>query len=461
MIKWFRDSKIRVEIPYILYGFSFMLESSITTNFLLYRTCYATLGYNKDECYLLGTKYADNSTTELETKVQTYATHILMSRSLIEASMSPLCSFFLASWSDKYGRRPLILLGILGLLMSYLVMTVVSSLPFISPWYFLLHEIPLCLCGSNVTLITAFLSYISDTIPEGSRGLRLGLLEASVNVGIFIGTTSCSYMFTSLGYPMIYLICVTCQFFAWIFAWFCIEESLTAVENKNRWCALFDLTPLKEAVVILFKRRANNDRATLWCLFGVVAIFTAGRFADSNVIFLYLRKNFAWTLERYTLFLAFSMITWLTFCLVCIVVLVKILRVKEMVAILVALLFSISGSLIQGFATKNWQIYGASTLKSMGSYIAPLTQSLVSKVAPKAERARLFAALVSFTTILVLLSTASNTYIYNQTILFLPQAFNFVTATIYGLSFIMGIVVSIIYTERRDNYNLLVNEEDE
>ncbi|KAB0804706.1 hypothetical protein PPYR_01676 [Photinus pyralis] len=461
MFNWFKHAKIRVEIPYLLFGFSFMMESSITTNFLLYRTCYATLGYSENECQLLGTdEYANNNTTDLETEVQAYATRIIVTRSVIEACMSSIFCFFLASWSDKHGRRPLLLLGITGLLLSYLIMAIVSSLSYISPWYFLLHEIPLCLCGSNISLMTACLSYISDTVPEGSRGLRLGLMEGAVNIGMFIGTSSCSYIFNSFGYQTVYLICVTCQLCSWIFSWFCIEESVEILDNEKKWYALFDVAPVKESMVVLFKRRANNDRTTLWCLFGIFAIFTGGRFADTNVIFLYLRKNFSWTLERYTLFLAFSTVTWITFCFAFIVILVKTIRVKEIVAIMFALIFSISSSLMQGFASKNWHIYGAATLRSMGSCVSPLTQSLMSKVAPKEESARLFAALVSFSTVSLLLSIALNTYVYNQTILFLPQAFTFVTTAIYILTMVVAIIASFVYRERRPDYNLLVNEDD-
>ncbi|KAK5647473.1 hypothetical protein RI129_002365 [Pyrocoelia pectoralis] len=434
MIECLRNLSTRVEILLLLYGFSYMFEGSITTNFLLYRTCYVTLGYNIDDCYLLGTKYANNRTKELETKVQTYTTYIIMSKSLIEAFIAPLFCFLLAAWSDKYGRRPLMLFGLTGLLMSYVVMTVVSSLPYISPWYFLLHEIPFCIFGSKISLLAACISYVADTVPEENRGIRLGFLEATSNIGMLIGTTSCSYIFTAFGYNTIYVICATCQFLAWMFTWFCIEESLNVDESERKWSSLIQLSPIKETMMMIFRRRENNNRTVLLCIFGVVVIFMGGKYSNSSVIFLYLREKFTWSLEDYTLFVAFSLLTWIILCVVCIKVLVNIMRIKETTTIIIALLLNTSGYLVQGFANATWQIYGAACLLSIGSCVAPLSHLLLSKLVPKEEIGRLYAAMVSFDSISLLLGSTLNTFIYNQTIAFIPQGFNFVTAIIYALS---------------------------
>lgn len=461
MIDCLRNFKLHVEVLYTLLGFSIMFENSITTNFLLYRTCYVTLEYNRSDCDLLGTKYANNDTKIMETKVETYGTYIIMCRSITEAFIAPLFGFLLASWSDKNGRRPLMLFGLTGLLMSYLIMTIVSSLPYISPWYFLLHEIPFCLCGSKIALMTACLSYMSDTIPEHKRGIRLGFLEAAANLGMLVGTSSSSYVFTLFGYSTIYLTCVACQFFSWMFTWFFINDSLHVDENQRQWRTLFRLTPIKETMAIVFKRRENSDRAIVLCIFAVFVIFIGAKYSDSSILFLYLRGEFTWTLEMYTLFVTFSLAVWILMCLVTIRVFVNILRMKETTAIIMALTFNIMGYSVQGFANKNWQIYGAAGLLSMGSCIPPLSHLLLSKVVPKDEIGKLFAALVSFNSISLLLGSTFNAYVYNQTILRFPQGFNFVTAVICGFSLIVAIVLSILYSNRETSrFHTLTNEED-
>lgn len=71
--------------------------------------------FNKTECALLGTKYADNTTVELEKKVQPYANIMGMTRSILDAIIGCTVCVFLGSWSDRHGRRPVLLLSLAGM----------------------------------------------------------------------------------------------------------------------------------------------------------------------------------------------------------------------------------------------------------------------------------------------------------------------------------------------------------
>lgn len=88
---------------------------SITTNWIIFRTCYVTLGYNRSECALLGSTHSDNSTAKLEEIVQPHASIVLMTKLFIGAFGTPIICFFLGPWSDKYGRKPIFLLTIAGI----------------------------------------------------------------------------------------------------------------------------------------------------------------------------------------------------------------------------------------------------------------------------------------------------------------------------------------------------------
>lgn len=91
-----------------------LILGPVTTNLILYRTCYVILGYNKSECALLGTSDANNRTKELEEKVQPHASVIMATDSFGAILVSSLLCFFLGAWSDKYGRRPVMLYTIAG-----------------------------------------------------------------------------------------------------------------------------------------------------------------------------------------------------------------------------------------------------------------------------------------------------------------------------------------------------------
>lgn len=94
--------------------FSFYPTEAVTTNFILDRTCYVLLGFNQSDCALLGTSNATNATIALEEKVQPTASVILMTIRIIGNIVPILCSFIVGPWSNKHGRKPILLSAFTG-----------------------------------------------------------------------------------------------------------------------------------------------------------------------------------------------------------------------------------------------------------------------------------------------------------------------------------------------------------
>lgn len=86
----------------------------MTTNFILYRSCYILLGYNETDCALLGTSNASKAIVDLEEKVQPIATVILMTHRLVGNILPILFSFIVGPWSNKHGRKPILLSSFIG-----------------------------------------------------------------------------------------------------------------------------------------------------------------------------------------------------------------------------------------------------------------------------------------------------------------------------------------------------------
>lgn len=61
----------------------------------------------------------------MEKEVQTYATKIFMSRAILENIAPALFSLFIGPWSDKYGRKPVLLCSFAG--KKYYVMCEIIS----------------------------------------------------------------------------------------------------------------------------------------------------------------------------------------------------------------------------------------------------------------------------------------------------------------------------------------------
>lgn len=100
----------------------FCFLDAIFTNLIIYRTCYATLHFNVTLCEKLGSRIGDNSSEILETTVQPYANDIIMCINIIQAVVSCFVCTILGPWSDKNGRKPILISATAGLLNFFVVL---------------------------------------------------------------------------------------------------------------------------------------------------------------------------------------------------------------------------------------------------------------------------------------------------------------------------------------------------
>ncbi|MEI6204566.1 MAG: MFS transporter, partial [Enhydrobacter sp.] len=93
--------------------------------------------------------------------------------------MQFLCSPLLGSLSDRYGRRPIILISCLGLGLDYIFMALAPTLG----WLF----VGRLLSGiTSATLGTVF-AYIADVTPPEDRAKSFGLVGGAFGLGFVIG----------------------------------------------------------------------------------------------------------------------------------------------------------------------------------------------------------------------------------------------------------------------------------
>jgi MFS transporter, DHA1 family, tetracycline resistance protein len=95
------------------------------------------------------------------------------------ATMQFLFSPVLGAWSDRFGRRPVILISCLGTGLDYIFMALAPTLR----WMFVGRVIS-GITTSNVS--TAF-AYIADVTPAEERAKKYGLLGAAFGLGFVIG----------------------------------------------------------------------------------------------------------------------------------------------------------------------------------------------------------------------------------------------------------------------------------
>lgn len=149
--------------------------ASILTNQLIYQTCTVTLGYNVSDCILLGTKNESAYIHKLEAEAQHQVIKIQMAKLLIESLIPALLSLFIGPWSDKFGRKPVILASFYGYIAMYVAFCCIvflSNMIPVSPWYYLIASV-LMTCGGGICgIIMGVFSFCADVTVDGKRESR-------------------------------------------------------------------------------------------------------------------------------------------------------------------------------------------------------------------------------------------------------------------------------------------------
>lgn len=95
------------------------------------------------------------------------------------AGMQFLCSPVIGSLSDRFGRRPVILLSVAGLALDYVLMALAPSL-----WWLAFGRL---LAGVTSSSFTSAFAYMADITPPDQRARGYGLIGAAFSAGFVAG----------------------------------------------------------------------------------------------------------------------------------------------------------------------------------------------------------------------------------------------------------------------------------
>src|SRR5947207_9364343 len=102
------------------------------------------------------------------------------------SAMQFIFSPLLGAWSDRFGRRPVILISCFGLSVDYVFMALAPSLR----WLFVGRLIS-GITTSNVS--TAF-AYVTDVTPPEKRAKAFGMISAAFGIGFIVGPAVGGYL---------------------------------------------------------------------------------------------------------------------------------------------------------------------------------------------------------------------------------------------------------------------------
>ncbi|MCB0189454.1 MAG: TCR/Tet family MFS transporter, partial [Caldilineaceae bacterium] len=141
----------------------------------------------------------------------------------IYALMQFIFAPILGSLSDRYGRRPVVLISLFGAGLDYLLLAFAPSLA----WLFVGRVIA-GITAANITTATA---YIVDVSPPEKRAQNFGILGAAFGLGFIIGP-AIGGLLGDYGLRLPFLVVAGITLINWLYGFFVLPESLTP-ENRR------------------------------------------------------------------------------------------------------------------------------------------------------------------------------------------------------------------------------------
>jgi MFS transporter, DHA1 family, tetracycline resistance protein len=151
------------------------------------------------------------------------ASHIYGALAALYALMQFLFAPLLGALSDRFGRRPVILVSLFGAGLDYFVLAFAPNLT----WFFIARMLS-GITGANITAASA---YIADVSPPEKRAANFGLIGAAFGIGFIAGPALGGWLGDfSLRLPFIVAGIIT--LLNWLYGYFVLPESL-APENRR------------------------------------------------------------------------------------------------------------------------------------------------------------------------------------------------------------------------------------
>lgn len=425
------------------------LSGTVVQDQIVYQVCTVELGFDSSDCLALSIKNQTEGMS-LEEKVQPIAANLLMVKNLTEAVLSIFFTLFIGPWSDKFGRKPILVSTTVGFFLTYLTLMILHLLNVtLSAWFYVLAFVFVAMFGGHVTLFVAIYCYITDVSNEDNRSTILGLMEAVMCAGVVAGSVSSSYIYTYYGPQLIMSLATFTTMIALLWTMFIVEE--TRVLHYSAWekfKGIFRTEHIRDLVMVCFKRRPGVDRGVLWTVVLTLGFSIFILQGVETVLFLFLREKFNWDVRLYTLYSAAATVCLIVSNLVTIYIVKRITKVSDETLAILAFISAFVSSLTVAFATQSWHMYLAVGLSSLMGVGKPMCRSIVANIVKRSEAngneiGKIFSLTASLEAMLPVLSVFLYTQVYKATITTFPGAFNLISAGIWGT-----IVIALIIAFR-------------
>src|SRR5467141_1924671 len=312
------------------------------------------------------------------------------------ATMQFIFSPILGALSDRFGRRPVILISCFGLAIDYVIMALAPSLRWL-----LVGRIISGITTSNVS--TAF-AYVTDVTKPEERAKPFGMISAAFGLGFVIGPAVGGWLGNmNLRFP--FWAAAALSFGDALYGYFVLPESLPPERRaKSAWHMANPLGSL----------RLLSSHTELAGLSVVTTLYYLAHNSLPSMWALYTEYRYTWSRRDVGLSLAVVGVCAAIVSGVLVGPFVK--RFGERRSVLSGLFFGTVGFAGFAFATRGWMLLAVIPLIALWGIAAPAMQSLMSRRVDPSSQGKLQGAINSLRAITGMIGPVLFTQIFTLAI---------------------------------------------
>lgn len=286
-----------------------------------------------------------------------------------------ICAPLVGNLSDKFGRRPILLLSLLGFSLDYLLLAFAPTIT----WLFA-GRIIAGITGASITTASA---YIADISTAENRAKNFGMIGAAFGLGFIVGPVIGGFLGQYGARIPFYAAAVLC-FLNFLYGYFILPESLLASHRRE-----FDI---KRANPIGSFINLKKYPKLIGLVVAVFILHTASHAVQSNWSY-FTMYQFKWDEKTVGISLGIigllvalvqgGLIRWIN---------PKLGNVKSIYA---GMAFYSLGMFLFGFASQSWMMFVFLIPYCLGGIAGPALQAVIASQVPANEQGEIQGTLTS------------------------------------------------------------------
>jgi DHA1 family tetracycline resistance protein-like MFS transporter len=285
------------------------------------------------------------------------------------ALMQFIFSPVLGALSDRYGRRPVVLISNFGLGLDYVLMALAPNL-----WWLFVGRV---ISGITAASISTGFAYIADVTPPERRAASFGLMGAAFGLGFILGP-ALGGVLAAVDPRMPFWVAAALSLLNAMYGLFVLPESLPPERRMS--FALRRANPFGALALL-------RSHAELTGLAIVKFVADLAHAVLPSVFVLYASYRYAWDERAIGITLAVVGACALVVQAGLIGPIVKWLGERR--ALLLGLSGGVAGFLVFGLASVGWQFWAGIPLLSLWGIAGPTSQSLMTQRVSASEQGQL------------------------------------------------------------------------